>query len=88
MLPGVMCDARMFAPQIAELSAHQPLMLMPMTGRTSIKEIAKDIWLKEPERFALLGLSMGGIVAIEIIRQAPERVTRLAFRHQPTGRSP
>jgi pimeloyl-ACP methyl ester carboxylesterase len=79
LLPGMMCDARMFAPQIAELSAQHPLVLMPMTGRISIKEIAGDILRIAPNRFALLGLSMGGIVAMEIIRQAPGRVCRLAL---------
>lgn len=79
LLPGMMCDARMFAPQVAELSAHRPLMLMPLTQRTSIKEIAEDILLQAPNRFALLGLSMGGIVAMEMVRQAPERVARLAL---------
>ena len=79
LLPGMMCDARMFAPQIAELSAQHPLVLMPMTGSTSIKEIAEDILRLAPNRFALLGLSMGGIVAMEIVRQAPDRVSRLAL---------
>jgi pimeloyl-ACP methyl ester carboxylesterase len=89
LLPGMMCDARMFAPQIAELSAQQPLVLMPMTGRTSIKEIAGDILRIAPNRFALLGLSMGGIVAMEIIRQAPGRVSRLAlFDSNPLADAP
>lgn len=79
LLPGMMCDARMFAPQVAVFSAHHPIVLMPMTGRTLIKGLAEDILLAAPDRFALLGLSMGGIVAMEIIRQAPERVTRLAL---------
>lgn len=89
LLPGMMCDARMFAPQIAELSARHPLVLMPLTGRTSIKQIAEDILRLAPNRFALLGLSMGGIVAMEIIRQAPERVSRLAlFDTNPLADAP
>lgn len=79
LLPGMMCDERLFAPQIAEFSAQRQLIVMHMTGRTSIKEIAEDILLQAPDHFALLGLSMGGIVAMEIIKQAPERVTRLAL---------
>lgn len=79
LLPGMMCDARLFAPQVAEFSVDRQVMVMPLTGRITIKEIAEDILLKAPNQFALLGLSMGGIVAMEMIRQAPERVTRLAL---------
>ena len=89
LLPGMMCDARLFAPQVAEFSAHRQTMVMPMTGRTSIKDIAEDILKKAPNRFALLGLSMGGIVAMEIIRQAPERISCLAlFDTNPMADSP
>ena len=79
LLPGMMCDARLFEPQFAEFSVDRQVAAMPLTGKTTIKEIAEDILLKAPNHFALLGLSMGGIVAMEIIRQAPERVTRLAL---------
>ena len=79
LLPGMMCDARLFAPQFAEFSTHRQVIAMPLTGRDSIKLIAQDILLKAPNRFALLGLSMGGIVAMEMTRQAPERITRLAL---------
>ena len=79
LLPGMMCDARLFAPQVAEFAAKRQIVAMPMTGKTSTKELAEDILLDAPERFALLGLSMGGIVAMEIIKYAPERVTRLAL---------
>jgi pimeloyl-ACP methyl ester carboxylesterase len=79
LLPGMMCDARLFAPQLAELSAHRQLMFVPLTGRVSVKELAADILLEAPTHFALLGLSMGGIVAMEMMRQAPERISRLAL---------
>jgi pimeloyl-ACP methyl ester carboxylesterase len=79
LLPGMMCDDRLFAPQITEFSTHRQVKAMAFTGRESIKEIAEDILLQAPNHFALLGLSMGGIVAMEIIKKAPERVTRLAL---------
>jgi len=54
-------------------------MVAPLTGRTTFAELAKDILAHAPPRFALAGLSMGGITAMEIVRQAPERVSRLAL---------
>ena len=79
LLPGMMCDARLFAPQVAEFSANRQVMIMSLTGRESIEKLAEDILLEAPNRFALLGLSMGGIVAMEMLRQAPERISRLAL---------
>ncbi len=79
LLPGMMCDARLFAPQIAALSAHMPIMVMPLNSDNTIAGLASAILEKSPPTFAVAGLSMGGIVAMEIIRQAPKRVTRLAL---------
>lgn len=78
-LPGMMCDARLFAQQTATFSVDRPVMVAPLIGRTSFAELAKDILARAPARFALAGLSMGGIAAMEIVRQAPERVSRLAL---------
>ncbi|WP_298816195.1 alpha/beta fold hydrolase [uncultured Roseibium sp.] len=79
LLPGMMCDARLYGPQIAELSGEVPLHLAPVTGHESVRELAEDLLQNAPPRFALAGLSMGGIVAMEVVRQAPERVVRLAL---------
>lgn len=79
LLPGMMCDARLFAPQIAAFSAHMPVMVMPLSGARTVQDLARDILDHAPATFALAGLSMGGIVAMEVIRQAPERITRLAL---------
>ena len=54
-------------------------MVAPLTGRNSIAGQAENVLAHAPPRFALAGLSMGGIVAMEIVRQAPERVSRLAL---------
>ena len=78
-LPGMMCDARLFVPQIAALSATRPVMVAPLVGGDDFTELARRILQQAPPRFALAGLSMGGIAAMEVIRQAPERVTRLAL---------
>ncbi|MFK7868561.1 MAG: alpha/beta fold hydrolase [Roseobacter sp.] len=78
-LPGLMCDARLFGPQIAELSANTAVMVAPITKGDRIEEIASSLLDVLPPRFALAGLSMGGIVAMEVLRRAPDRVTRLAL---------
>ena len=79
LLPGMMCDARLFDPQIARFSVERPIMVIPLTGHDSFIGLTEEILANAPPRFALAGLSMGGITAMEIIRQAPERVTRLAL---------
>jgi pimeloyl-ACP methyl ester carboxylesterase len=79
LLPGMMCDARLFGPQIAELSSEMPVMVAPVSHGERIEEIASGLLSLLPQRFALAGLSMGGIVAMEILRRAPDRVSRLAL---------
>ncbi|MEL6645753.1 MAG: alpha/beta fold hydrolase [Pseudomonadota bacterium] len=78
-LPGMMCDARLFGPQTAALSATRAIHHAPITGAESIGQIAQDVLDQAPPVFALAGLSMGGIVAMEVIRRAPDRVTRLSL---------
>jgi len=78
-LPGMMCDARLFGPQIAELSGEHAVMCAPISQGERIEEIASGLLDQLPARFALAGLSMGGIVAMEILRRAPERITRIAL---------
>ncbi|MGR3502951.1 alpha/beta fold hydrolase [Pseudaestuariivita sp.] len=75
----MMCDARLFAPQINALSAKRAVMVAPITSSDSIEVLAEEVLAHTPPRFALAGLSMGGIVAMEVIRRAPDRVTRLAL---------
>lgn len=79
LLPGMMCDARLFGPQIAELSSEMAVMVAPVTQGERIEEIASSLLDLLPARFALAGLSMGGIVAMEILRRAPDRVARIAL---------
>ena len=78
-LPGMMCDARLFGPQIAALSADHAVTVAPVTQADRIELIARDLLELLPARFALAGLSMGGIVAMELLARAPERITRVAL---------
>ncbi len=79
LLPGMMCDARLFAPQIGALSADRPILCCPIGHADTIEALAKSILRYAPPRFALAGLSMGGIVAMEIVRLATDRVEKLAL---------
>ncbi len=76
LLPGMMCDARLFAPQIKALPGAQ---VLPITAHDTVAALARDVLAQAPDRFALMGLSMGGIVTMEVLRQAPDRVARIAL---------
>lgn len=79
LLPPMMCDARVFGPQLAEMSPHFTLTVAPLTKGERIEEIASNLLDTLPRKFALAGFAMGGIVAMEILRRAPDRVTRIAL---------
>ncbi|SDE00440.1 Pimeloyl-ACP methyl ester carboxylesterase [Paracoccus isoporae] len=79
LLPGMMCDARLFGPQIAALGTDRALHLPPIGQHDTMQAIAASVLAHAPPRFALAGLSMGGIVAMEMLAQAPERIERLAL---------
>jgi pimeloyl-ACP methyl ester carboxylesterase len=79
LLPGMMCDARIYGPQIADLSRDFAVMCAPIDQGERIEEIASRLLDQVPGRFALVGHSMGGIVAMELLRRAPDRVSRLCL---------
>ena len=78
LIPGMMCDARMWGDLPAALHPRQVIHAQPVDHDT-VASLAADILRTAPDRFALAGLSMGGIVAMEVLRQAPARVERLAL---------
>jgi len=79
LLPGALCDAALFRHQIAGLSDIADVKVGDLTRDDSIAAMARRVLAAAPPRFALAGLSLGGYVALEIIRQAPDRVSRLAL---------
>ncbi len=79
LVPGLNCSARLYAEQIPALWRFGPVLIADHTRDDSIAAIARRILAAAPPRFALAGLSMGGYIALEIMRQAPERVARLAL---------
>lgn len=78
-LPGMMSDARVFAPQINALSRDYPVHVANYGAAENIRTMAQNVLESAPDRFAMLGHSMGGIVAMEVMRHAPERVARVAL---------
>ena len=78
-LPGMMCDARLFGPQIEALAADREVIVAPITGHDSVQALAAEVLANAPPTFALVGLSMGGIVAMEVVAQALGRVEKLAL---------
>lgn len=78
-LPGMMCDARLFGPQTAYFSGRRVVHHAPISCADRMQALAAEVLAQAPERFALAGLSMGGIVAMEVLRQAPGRVERIAL---------
>jgi len=79
LIPGMMCDARLYGPQIAEFSAERVVQIACVTKCETVEEMAQSVLNSAPAHFALAGLSMGGIIAMEVLRRAPERVTRVAL---------
>jgi pimeloyl-ACP methyl ester carboxylesterase len=79
LLPGLLCDARLWRDVVLPLRDAISPMVADLTLDDDIADMAARTLAAAPPRFALTGLSMGGYVAFEILRQAPERVTHLAL---------
>ena len=79
LVPGLSCTAALYAPQWVELSAGRLVLVADHARDDSLAGIAERLLAAAPPRFALCGLSMGGYIAFEVLRRAPERVTRLAL---------
>jgi len=79
LVPGLGTDSRLYSNQLPGLWRFGPVMVANQTLHDSMDAIAADILAHAPPRFALAGLSMGGYVSLEIMRQAPERALKLAL---------
>jgi pimeloyl-ACP methyl ester carboxylesterase len=78
-LPGLLCDAALWQHQIKALKGDFNTSVADLTGYDSIPALAAAALAKAPKRFTLVALSMGGYVAFEMMRSAPERVERLVL---------
>ena len=79
LLPGTLCDERVFAHQTEHLANVASVEVGGLTTADTVSGMAAAVLDRAPPRFALAGLSLGGIVAMEIIRIAPQRISRLAL---------
>ncbi len=79
LAPGLLCTRALWSHQIEHLSDVAEIYLVDTTKDSSLPEMAKRALSEAPNQFAFVGLSMGGYLAFEIMRQAPERLTRLAL---------
>jgi pimeloyl-ACP methyl ester carboxylesterase len=79
LAPGLLCSARLYAPQVMALWSHGSVTVADHRREDDIKAVAAHILRDAPPRFALIGLSYGGYLAFEIMRQAADRVVKLAL---------
>ncbi len=80
LLPGLLCDAALWEPQLSDLADIADFFVADLTEHESMQDMAASVLRDSPwKEFALAGLSMGGYVAQEVMRQAPQRVKKLAL---------
>ncbi|MGH8170346.1 MAG: alpha/beta fold hydrolase [Steroidobacteraceae bacterium] len=79
LLPGLLCDRAVWQAQIAALSGQYDCFVADYGGAQSLAAMAEWVLQSAPPRFSLAGHSMGGRVALEVMRRAPERIARLAL---------
>lgn len=85
-LPGTMCDARLFAPQIAHFSDAWEIQTPTIEWHEGgMAGLVAKLLSQLPPRFALVGLSLGGIVAMEMLRQATARISHIALLNTNDG---
>jgi pimeloyl-ACP methyl ester carboxylesterase len=79
LIPGMMCDARAFLPQIMTLSKGRTITIaLPLPG-TTVEDMSTRILACAPQKFVLVGQGLGGDVALDIVRRAADRVTRIVL---------
>ena len=79
LVPGLLCDATIWNAQVTALAARHDVIVPVLDTFDSIPRMATALLEHAPPRFALAGHSLGGRIALEVIRQSPTRVTRLAL---------
>lgn len=79
LVPGLICDAAVWQHQVAHLEDIAHATIPSVDAHETMADMARSVLDEAPDRFALAGFSMGGYIALEVLRQAPERVTRLCL---------
>lgn len=78
-LPGTLCNEASFETQHRHLADIADCLTLPLTEGNTIADMATSVLRQAPEQFALVGFSQGAVVALDIMRQAPKRVTKLCL---------
>lgn len=78
-VPGLLCTGALFSDQIQGFAGQRGIHIGDVTAHETVGEMAQSVLAHAPATFDLVGLSMGGYVSFEILRQAPERVDRLVL---------
>lgn len=77
LIPGLSCDARVMLAQMLAVGAECAVQVaLPTQGQT-VEVISHAVLETAPPRFALMGQGLGGLVALDLVRRAPDRVTRI-----------
>lgn len=82
-LPGLMADARVFLPQMVALGTHYSVQVILPTHGETVEENSQFVVDQAPAKFALIGHGLGGAVALDVLRRAAERVTRVVLISTP-----
>lgn len=89
LIPGLLSDARAFSAQVTAFSRERAVMVAPAVLGERIEEMASNLLDQLPMRFALAGHGLGGMLAMELLRRAPDRVMRIALMDtQPLAETP
>ncbi|MDD1451905.1 alpha/beta fold hydrolase [Sphingomonas sp. H160509] len=79
LLPAMGCDGQLWARQIVDLAAVAQVDFGDLSQDDTLSEMAARVLASAPPRFAVAGVSLGGYVAMEMVRQAPDRIERIAL---------
>jgi pimeloyl-ACP methyl ester carboxylesterase len=88
LIPGLLCNQALWRHQIAAFGGYVKMVVGDITGQSTLGEMAAAVLDKAPAQFSLAGFSLGGQVALEIMRAAPQRVDRLALLSTTRGGLP
>ncbi len=78
-IPGILCDARIFLPQIVQLGGQHAVQVAVPAQDETVEQMAERILATAPAKFVLVGHGLGGNVALDILRRDMDRVTRLVL---------
>jgi pimeloyl-ACP methyl ester carboxylesterase len=88
LLPGLACDARVFFHQLVTLALNRPVTALPLTGAL-VEDMSLAVPKDAPARFALADHGLGGTTALDVVRRAPDRVTRIILiSNDPLSETP